>query len=563
MRVLRYSITAWWVICALEVASRLKAQDVVVTPLAWVTREPPEQLPVLRSVLRPEFPRDVRNTPDIGYVVIETYVDEKGKSLGGRREATFSAYDKVVDAQLAGGLKFEPGRRAGQPVNTRVRCVVIFNPATAAAEKPDATPRLLDARLIIDPNRRGKPNETSPPAEVVWATVSLDPRGKSVAIKDAPAELAPLFEKSIATWKFAPARAAGQPVAAEVRVPFIVVAVTSGTPSGPQIAPRVIHQTKPEYPLAQRASGLRGEVLLDFTVDIEGRVTNPVVVRTLNPAFNEPALDAIRQWTFEPGRRGGVPVPTHMQVPVLFQLDGRRGGGDAGVSITSKAKPDNVPAEFRYDVAPKPRGRVLPIYPFALLRDGTSGAATVRFIIGENGKVAFADVLKTTNLEFGAAVVAAVERFEFEPALKAGQPTRAVLTFEQTFEPGSEELVSASDRELVALERKHPERIVGASKLDTALKPMSQRQPAFPLAMKGKVQKGDAVIEFLVDEEGRARLPRIVKASDAAFGYAAVQAITEWRFQPPKAGGKTVVARVQAPFKFAAPASDPAAPGRR
>ena len=59
-----------------------------------------------------------------------------------------------------------------------------------------------------------------------------------------------------------------------------------------------------------RASGMRGDVLVDFVVDSEGRVTRAYVVRSLNPAFDEPALEAVRRWKFEPGRKGGVHAAT-------------------------------------------------------------------------------------------------------------------------------------------------------------------------------------------------------------------------------------------------------------
>jgi TonB family protein len=58
------------------------------------------------------------------------------------------------------------------------------------------------------------------------------------------------------------------------------------------------------------------------------------------------------------------------------------------------------------------------------------------------------------------------------------------------------------------------------------------------------------MIEFLVDEEGRARLPRSVTATDEAFAYAAMQAIAGWRFEPPTRGGRAVVVRVQIPMVF-------------
>ena len=80
--------------------------------------------------------------------------------------------------------------------------------------------------------------------------------------------------------------------------------------------------------------------------------------------------------------------------------------------------------------------------------------------------------------------------------------------------------------------------------------------------VKEGVKGGETLIEILVDEEGRARLPRILSASDEAFGYAAVQGVAAWRFDPPKRGGRPVVVRVQIPFSFGG-AATPAPSGKQ
>ena len=64
---------------------------------------------------------------------------------------------------------------------------------------------------------------------------------------------------------------------------------------------------------------------------------------------------------------------------------------------------------------------------------------------------------------------------------------------------------------------------------------------------------------MLVDEEGCVRLPRIVEATDDAFGYAAIQSVASWRFESPKRGGRDVVVRVRIPFAFTKDAAKPAA----
>ncbi|MDB6128188.1 MAG: transport protein TonB, partial [Verrucomicrobia bacterium] len=55
---------------------------------------------------------------------------------------------------------------------------------------------------------------------------------------------------------------------------------------------------------------------------------------------------------------------------------------------------------------------------------------------------------------------------------------------------------------------------------------------------------------------GRARLPRIVSATDPAFGWSALQAIAEWRFVPPRRGGKEEIVRARIPFDFNGPVAE-------
>ena len=61
-----------------------------------------------------------------------------------------------------------------------------------------------------------------------------------------------------------------------------------------------------------------GTVKVVFVVDEEGRVQYPLVSSSSDPVFEQAALEAVRQWRFEPGRRDGKPVATRMRVPLTF-----------------------------------------------------------------------------------------------------------------------------------------------------------------------------------------------------------------------------------------------------
>lgn len=95
-----------------------------------------------------------------------------------------------------------------------------------------------------------------------------------------------------------------------------------GTASpGPDAIPIPLTQARPVYPFELRAAGIAGEALIDFYVKTDGTVANAAVVRTTDLRFGNSALTAVRQWTFVPGRRNGVLVVTHLQVPVIFTLN--------------------------------------------------------------------------------------------------------------------------------------------------------------------------------------------------------------------------------------------------
>jgi protein TonB len=83
-------------------------------------------------------------------------------------------------------------------------------------------------------------------------------------------------------------------------------------------APRVVSQPPPQYPAALRTQKVRGTVHVLFVVDRNGRVVKPQVQKSTHSAFDRPALEAVRQWRFEPGKRSGQTVQFRMRVPITF-----------------------------------------------------------------------------------------------------------------------------------------------------------------------------------------------------------------------------------------------------
>ena len=81
--------------------------------------------------------------------------------------------------------------------------------------------------------------------------------------------------------------------------------------------PRVVYQPAPTLS-AETKRKAPGTVYVLFVVDQSGRVESPTVQSATDPVFERPALAAVKQWKFEPGRRKGQPVRFRMRVPITF-----------------------------------------------------------------------------------------------------------------------------------------------------------------------------------------------------------------------------------------------------
>lgn len=81
--------------------------------------------------------------------------------------------------------------------------------------------------------------------------------------------------------------------------------------------PRVIYQPGPNVGDRVRRKA-PGTAYVLFIVNESGRVENARIQSSTDPIFERPALDAVKQWKFEPGRRKGEAVSFRMRVPITI-----------------------------------------------------------------------------------------------------------------------------------------------------------------------------------------------------------------------------------------------------
>ncbi|MGZ5439531.1 MAG: energy transducer TonB, partial [Candidatus Aminicenantales bacterium] len=83
--------------------------------------------------------------------------------------------------------------------------------------------------------------------------------------------------------------------------------------------PKLVREVAPVYPEIARQARVEGIVIVEATTDVYGRVTSVKVLRSI-PLLDQAAIDAVRQWVYEPMIINGRPRPVMFTVTVRFQL---------------------------------------------------------------------------------------------------------------------------------------------------------------------------------------------------------------------------------------------------
>lgn len=341
-----------------------------------------------------------------------------------------------------------------------------------------------------------------------------------------------------------------------MRLPVVPLALLLGlTPSGaglvwaqPALAggsvPVPLATVQVVYPAHVEVAWQHGEVRVAFVVDAQGQPEQVEVLAGAHPAFVEATLDALLATPYRPAQRGGQAVPMRVTRVVRFSMQDGGLGAVLGPGLP-------VEADARLAIAPAVQQAVWPVYPSALLRAGVSGRARVRLEIGAAGEVLRQTLLAASHPDFGAATLAMLQAWRFTPAGQAGH--LAQLDYEQVFdaERPARAGVPATAAVLIGRLAAGEPGGAGAGELDAPLRVLRRVAPLH--AAPGPPPDARAVLDFHVDPLGRVLLPELVSASDPGFGWAALTALNQWRFAPPRRGGQATLARGRVELQAAAP----------
>ena len=100
------------------------------------------------------------------------------------------------------------------------------------------------------------------------------------------------------------------------------VGLPIGAKPGPNVKPsKLIHQVAPIYPSDLKLARVEGTAVVEASIDADGNIREPYLSASTGTQLDDAAIDAIRQWKYEPLRIDGVPYSVDTTIAVVFSMN--------------------------------------------------------------------------------------------------------------------------------------------------------------------------------------------------------------------------------------------------
>ena len=186
--------------------------------------------------------------------------------------------------------------------------------------------------------------------------------------------------------------------------------------------PILIKRVEPVYPEVARRARVEGVVILNVRTDENGLVDQIKVTNSKDPLLNRAAVEAVRQWQYQPFFYKGKRHPIVFTVTVRFKLTS---GGD---EESQEREAEETPG-----VKPQLIHRVDPVYPERARRAGIEGVVVLKIKTDEEGSVISLVIMRSESTMLNQAAIEAVRQWKYLPVFIDGNFIPLVTTVTVTF----------------------------------------------------------------------------------------------------------------------------------
>jgi hypothetical protein len=174
-------------------------------------------------------------------------------------------------------------------------------------------------------------------------------------------------------------------------------------------------------------------------------------------------------------------------------------------------------------------------------RGVTAGRARIAVSVNGAGLPTDAIVESETEPELGQAALEAVRQWIFNRSAITAEDGPQVLNIELSFgDPATAAAIPWAYRTPVL------------NQLDQIPNPKNvvRPDPAKQAALVPLRTRRNLTVAYYIDETGRVRLPSVVVGIDPSYNRLALEAVTQWQFDPPLIQGKPTAVRSQQTFRY-------------
>ena len=83
--------------------------------------------------------------------------------------------------------------------------------------------------------------------------------------------------------------------------------------------PQIVKLEKPEFPSFVWKMGVEGQVVVRVLIDANGKPLDSQILKSTNPVFEQPVIDAVMKSQFNPAQMGQGPVAAWLTIPFKFK----------------------------------------------------------------------------------------------------------------------------------------------------------------------------------------------------------------------------------------------------
>jgi TonB family protein len=218
------------------------------------------------------------------------------------------------------------------------------------------------------------------------------------------------------------------------------------TPLPPRIV-EPIQKTEPEYTAEARLAELEGVVMLRGEIDEEGFARNLTVAQPIGLGLDQNAMDAVKQWHFEPVLTPPQEARPIVRIAVDFRLTAHQSRWHLiqvqfDTAIEAE-RPVFLNAEYPIGAGLGPEAREEGLLVVAM---GRLATAKIAFDIDEHGVPVHLHALNTSHPVWGSEATAVVGQWRFTPGTRNGISVLVPCTVELAW--GEKELTADLERQL-------------------------------------------------------------------------------------------------------------------